>query len=119
MAETVLYTVKTHDGLEIGPIPLEKVIALAQEGQFSSTSMIFKNDTRRWHLAASLPEIRVILRKHNPRHDSHISRLRRHANIEARDSRQFSFKAVIPTSVYPAIKKMGLLYKIFPFLKRK
>lgn len=118
MAEPVLYTVRTRDGLEIGPLKLEEVGKLVQEGQFSSTAMIYRSDTKRWHLAASIPEVRVILRKFNPRRDSHISRLRQGAAENARDSRQFGFKVKAASTIYGKIKKTGIFYKIFPFLKK-
>ena len=119
MAGTVLYTVRTRDGLEIGPLSLEEVAKLAQGGQFSSTAMIYRSDTKRWHLAASIPEIRVILRKYNPRRDSHISRLRQGAAETGRNSHQFSFKVKAASTIYGKIKKTGIFYKIFPFLKNK
>lgn len=119
MAGTVLFTVRTRDGLEIGPLTLEEVAKLAQEGQFSSTSMVFRSDTKRWHLAASVPEIRVILRKYNPRRDSHISRLRQGVPETGRDSHQLSFKVKAASTIFGKIKKTGIFYKIFPFLKNK
>jgi hypothetical protein len=115
----VLYTVRTRDGLELGPVGLEDISRIVQEGQLSSTSMIFRSDTKRWHLAASIPEIRALLRKFNPRRDSHISRLRKYVKGEARDSRQFSFRVSAPSSTYSKTYKTKLLYKIFPFLKKK
>ena len=117
MAGTVLYTVRTRDGLEIGPLSLEEVAKLAQEGQFSSTAMVFRSDSKRWHLAASIPEIRVILRKYNPRRDSHISRLRQGTLGNARDSRAFGFKVKAASTIYGKVKKTGIFHKIFPFLK--
>ena len=102
MAGTVLYTVRTRDGLEFGPLSLDEVAKLAQGGQFSSTAMVYCSDTKRWHLAASIPEIRVILRKYNPRRDSRISRLRQGAPETGRDSHQFSFRGVASMSVVHA-----------------
>ncbi len=119
MAETVLYTIRTRDGLEVGPLSLEEVAMLAQEGQFSSTAMVSRSDSKRWHLAASIPEIRVILRKHNPRHDSHISRLRQSAVGGGRNSRAFGFKVKAASTIYGKAKKTGIFHKIFPFLKHK
>jgi uncharacterized protein DUF4339 len=113
-----LYTIRTRDGLEVGPLSIEEVAKLAQEGQFSSTAMIYRSDTKRWHLAASIPEIRVILRKYNPRRDSHISRLRQTVGEDARDSRSFSFKVKAASTIYGKIKKTGIFHKIFPFLKK-
>ena len=119
-ATPILYTVKTREGLEIGPMKLEEMIKIAQEGQFSSTSMIFKSDTKRWHLAASIPEIRGVLRKYNPRHDSHISKLRQGTSGDAQSSRQFSLKfAKVSTAQGTFMKKTSLFYKLFPFLKKK
>jgi hypothetical protein len=107
MPGAVLYTVRTRDGLEVGPLSLEQVAKLVQEGQFSSTAMVYRSDTKRWHLAASVPEIRVILRKYNPRRDSHISRLRQGAPETGRT-----------TNIYEKVKKTGIFYKIFPFMKK-
>ena len=119
MPGTVLYTVRTRDGLEVGPLKLEEVAKLVQEGQFSSTAMVYRSDTKRWHLAASIPEIRVVLRKYNPRRDSHISRLRQGATMEnPRDSRAFGFKIKAASTIYGKVKKTGIFYKIFPFLKK-
>lgn len=118
MSGPVLFTVRTRDGLEVGPLSLEQVAKLAQEGQFSSTAMVFRSDTKRWHLAASIPEIRVILRKYNPRRDSHISRLRQGVAESGRDTRQFGFKVKATTNIYGKVKKTGIFYKIFPFMKK-
>jgi hypothetical protein len=120
MSGAVFYTVKTRDGLEVGPLSLEEMAHVIQEGQLSSTTMVFRSDTKRWHLAASVPEIRAMLRKYNPRRDSHISRLRRYATGgNARDSRQFSFKVGAASTVHSKVYKTRLLHKIFPFLKKK
>jgi hypothetical protein len=120
MSGAVLYTIKTRDGLEVGPVSLEDLARIVQEGQLSSTSMVFRSDTKRWHLAASIPEIRALLRKYNPRRDSHISKLRKYATGgNARDSRQFSFRVAAPSSIGSKVYKTKLLHKIFPFLKKK
>src|SRR5262245_38193800 len=118
MPGPVLYTVRTRDGLEVGPMSLEQVSKLAQEGQFSSTAMVYRSDKKRLQPAAAIPENRKILPKFNPRHDSQIRRLRQGAQNAGRDSRQFRLRIKSVTGTHAKIKKTGLFYKIFPFMKK-
>ncbi len=80
-----LYTVKASDGVEYGPCNIEQVQELAKQGRVKATTMIFAQSTQRWHLAASIAEIRALLRKFNPSQDSALNRIRS-LNSTCRDS---------------------------------
>lgn len=71
-----LYTIRASDGVEYGPSTLEQVKELAKQGRLKATTMVFTRSSNRWHLAASVPEIRLLLREYNPSQDSTLNRIR-------------------------------------------
>ena len=80
-----LYTIRASDGVEYGPSTLEQVKELVKQGRVKATTMIFTQSSKRWHLAASVPEIRALLRQYNPSQDSTLNRIRS-VSANTRDS---------------------------------
>jgi len=71
-----LYTIRASDGVEYGPCALEQVKELVVQGRVKATTMVYTQTGGRWHLAASVPEIRSFLRKYNPSQDSALNKIR-------------------------------------------
>ncbi len=71
-----MYIIRTQEGVELGPIPLEQVEEFVKQGRVRPTSLIFTQESNRWHLAASLPEVRELLRNFQPKLNSAIKRIR-------------------------------------------
>lgn len=71
-----LYTVKGSDGVEYGPCNLNEVKELVKQGRVKATTMVYTLSAKRWHLAASVPEIRAYLRKYNPSQDSALNKIK-------------------------------------------
>jgi len=71
-----LYTVRAGDGIEYGPADFEEVKRLVKLGRVKATTMILRKTTKRWHLAASIPEIRALVRKYNPSQNTTLDRIR-------------------------------------------
>lgn len=78
------YTVRTGDGVEHQNLTLVEVKDLVQKGQVKATTMILTRTTNRWHLAASILEIRRLLRKYNPGQNSILDRIR-NMKVHSRD----------------------------------
>lgn len=78
------YTVRASDGVEYGPTTYEELKVLVKQGRVKATTMVFTKSSNRWHLAASIQEVRALLRKYNPSQDSVLNRIRAMGNI--RDS---------------------------------
>jgi hypothetical protein len=83
------YTVRAGDGVEYGPADYDEVKRLVKLGRIKATTMILKKTTKRWHLAASIPEVRSLLRKYNPSQNSVLDRIRAIDNA-AHDPRRSS-----------------------------
>ncbi len=79
-----LYTVRASDGVEYGPCNLDQLTELVKQGRIKATTMVFTLSTNRWHLAASLGDLRNLLRKYNPDQNSTLNRIRAAGSV--RDS---------------------------------
>jgi hypothetical protein len=77
--------VRTGEGVEFGPCNIEEVRLLVKQGRIKATTMVFKQSTGRWHLGASVPEIRAFLRMYSPDQDSVLNKIRSLKN-NTRDS---------------------------------
>jgi hypothetical protein len=71
-----LYTVRAGDGVEYGPADYDEIKRFVKLGRIKATTMIFKKSSKRWHLAASILEIRSLLRRYNPGQNSVLDRIR-------------------------------------------
>jgi hypothetical protein len=78
------YTVRTGDGIEHQNLTLDEVRELVLKGQVKATTMILTRTTNRWHLAASILEIRRLMRKYNPGQNSILDRIR-NMRVHSRD----------------------------------
>lgn len=95
------YTIQTHEGAELGPLTLEQVEMLIKQKRIFPASMVFTQSNNRWHLAASLPEVRELLRKHHPSLNRIINRIRKTDHgIGVTKSRVLK-----PSSSHPSISK--------------
>jgi hypothetical protein len=81
-----LYTIRTGDGVEHQSIGLKEVQQFVKEDRIKATTMVLTQSTQRWHLAASVPEIRKLLRQYNPSQNSVLNRLRSMGAVHSRDS---------------------------------
>ena len=70
------YLVRTSTGAEEGPFEIAQLEDLVKEGRIKATTMICIQSAQRWHLAASIPEVRVYLRKYSPGQSSVLDRIR-------------------------------------------
>jgi hypothetical protein len=80
-----LYRIRGSDGVEYGPSNIEQVQELVKQGRVKATTMIFVQSTQRWHLAASVAEVRCLLRQYNPNQSSTLNKIRSMGK-NARDS---------------------------------
>jgi hypothetical protein len=71
-----IYTVRGGDGIEYGPINIAQVQELVKQVKIKATTMIYVQSAGRWHLAASIPEVRALLRQLNPTQNSALNRIR-------------------------------------------
>lgn len=71
-----LYNVRASDGVEYGPMTIEQMRDLVKEGRVRATTMVFTRSSGRWHLAASLQEVRALLRKYAQGQTSVLNRIR-------------------------------------------
>jgi hypothetical protein len=78
------YTVRTGDGVEHQNLTLLEVKDLVQKGHVKATTMVLTRTSNRWHLAASILEIRRLLRKYNPGQNSILDRIR-NMRVHSRD----------------------------------
>jgi len=104
-----LYTIRASDGVEYGPCPLEQVKELVKQGRVKATTMVFTQSTQRWHLAASVGEVRVFLRQYNPSQDSTLNRIR---SLSSSGSARDSAHAMM------AVKRISTVRMKHPFWKR-
>jgi hypothetical protein len=81
-----LYTIRASDGKEYGPCNIEQAKELVKQGRVKATTMIFVQATNRWQLAASVAEIRALLRQYNPTQDSALNKIRSMGSGNIRDS---------------------------------
>ena len=81
-----LYTIRAADGVEYGPVNIDQVVELVKQGRVKATTMVFVQSANRWHLAASVSEIRELLRKYSPTQGSTLDRIRALGKVGPRDS---------------------------------
>lgn len=81
-----LYTIRGSDGVEYGPCNIEQVQELVKQGRVKATTMVYTQSAKRWHLAASVNEVRALLRKHSPNASSALNRIRGIGTGAPRDS---------------------------------
>jgi hypothetical protein len=109
-----LYTIRASDGVEYGPCNLEEVKELVKQGRVKATTMVYTQTAGRWHLAASVPEVRAFLRKYNPSQDSALNKIRS-LGSNVRDSAHALRAAGRMSTI--RIKNSSLFNKI-PFWKK-
>jgi len=81
-----LYKIRGGDGIEYGPANIEQVLELVKQGRVKATTMVFVQSANRWHLAASVTEVRAMLRQFSPKPDSTLDRIRAQGTANPRDS---------------------------------
>jgi hypothetical protein len=81
-----LYTIRSGNGVEYGPSKFEEVKELVKQGRVKATTMVFTKSTNRWHLAASVSEVRALLRRYVPSQNSILNRIRSIEGSNLRDS---------------------------------
>jgi hypothetical protein len=79
------YTIRTGDGVEHEGLNFAEVKELVKGGKVKATTMIFTRSSKLWHLAASIREVRALLRRYNPDQNSILNRIRS-MGIHSRDS---------------------------------
>jgi hypothetical protein len=89
-ADEELYTVRSGDGVEYGPANFEEIKRLVKLGRIKATTMVMRKSSKRWHLAASVPEIRALVRKYNPSQDSVLDRIRSIDHSSGTDAKRSS-----------------------------
>src|SRR5437016_1264347 len=70
------YNIRFSDGTETGLISLDDVKKLVQEGKLKGTSMVFTTGSNKWRLAASIVEVRDLIREFDATQDSVLDRIR-------------------------------------------
>jgi hypothetical protein len=109
-----LYTIRASDGVEYGPCNIDQVRELVVQGRVKATTMVYRQSVGRWHLAASISEVRAFLRKYNPTQDSALNKIRA-LGANVRDSAH-ALRAVGRISTM-RVKSSELMKKV-PFWKR-
>jgi hypothetical protein len=112
--ENELYTIRASDGVEYGPCNLEQVKELVVQGRVKATTMVYTQTAGRWHLAASIAEVRAYLRKYNPSQDSALNKIRA-LGSNVRDSAH-ALRAVGRISTI-RVKSSEMIQKV-PFWKK-
>lgn len=108
-----IYTVRGGDGVEYGPIHISQLQELVKQAKVKATTMIYTQSTGRWHLAASIVEVRALLRQYNPTQNSALNRIRAMGNVHS--SRHANMAVGRVSTV--RIKKGNILERL-PFFKR-
>ena len=70
------YIIRSTDGTESSPVSLEDLSALVKDGKVRGTSMIYTEGSKRWRLAASISEVRDLIREFAPGQDAVLDRIR-------------------------------------------
>ena len=70
------YNIRSTDGKESGLMPLDDLKKLVQEGKLKGTTMVFTTGSNKWRLAASISEVRDIIREFDATQDSVLDRIR-------------------------------------------
>ena len=70
------YNIRFSDGTETGLISLEQVRQLVQDGKLKGTSMVFTSGSNKWRLAASILEVRDLIREFDATQDGVLDRIR-------------------------------------------
>ncbi len=70
------FNIRFSDGKETGLISLEQVRQLVQDGKLKGTSMVFTTDSNKWRLAASISEVRDLIREFDATQDGVLDRIR-------------------------------------------
>ena len=81
-----MYNIRGADGVEYGPCDIEGIKELVKQKRIKATTMVYCHSTSSWHLAASVQEIRHLLRKYDPSQSSTLNRLRSFCKGDPRDS---------------------------------
>jgi hypothetical protein len=92
------YRYRGADGVEVGPLGYQELRSSIQEQRLKGTTMVWTSATDKWHLAASLPEVRVLIRKFNPGQDGILDRIRamRKSTVDKRRASTTHFKVKKP-----------------------
>jgi hypothetical protein len=112
---TEIYTVRGGDGVEYGPINISQLQELVKQSKVKATTMIHTQSAGRWHLAASIVEVRALLRQYNPTQNSALNKIRAMGGSVIRDSRQAHMAVGRVSTV--RVKKGNVLERL-PFFKR-
>ncbi len=70
------YRIRFADGTETGSLDLHAIEPFVKEGRVRATTMIFIESENKWRLAASVPEVRLLIRKFNEGQDSTLDKIR-------------------------------------------
>ncbi|MDD2710785.1 MAG: hypothetical protein PHV34_22620 [Verrucomicrobiae bacterium] len=106
-ASTEAYTIRGADGIEYGPCNLEQVKEIVRQKRIKATTMVYRHSTHTWHLAASINEIRGLMRKYDPSQSSTLNRLRQFCKGDPRDSAHNNFGNISSSSKHhPFWKKL-------------
>lgn len=70
------YNIRSTDGKETGLISLDQVKQLVREGKVKGTSMVSTTSSNKWRLAASITEIRDLIREFDGTQDGVLDRIR-------------------------------------------
>ena len=71
-----LYIIRSGDGVETKPLSIDEVKSLIQNEGVKGTSMVFTESSQKWRLAASIPEVRALIREFNVGQDRVLDRIR-------------------------------------------
>ncbi len=107
-----LYTIRATDGVEYGPMNIDQAAELVKQGRVKATTMVFTQSANRWHLAASVAEIRALLRKYSATQNTTLDRIRALASTVPRDSAH-AMMAVGRVSTIRVKKKQPFWKKLF------
>ena len=106
------YNIRASDGTETGAILVEEVKTLIEQGKVKGTSMIYTEGSQKWRLAASIPEIRDLIREFDPTQDKVLDRIR----TEGAESHTIIIKARREAHMK---EKMSFWSRIFGGSKKK
>lgn len=71
-----LYRIQFADGAETDLLDLHAMETFVKEGRVRATTMVFIESENKWRLAASVPEVRLLIRKFNESQDSTLDKIR-------------------------------------------
>ena len=70
------YIIRSTDGTESSPVSFEELSVLVKDGKVRGTSMVYTEGSRKWRLAASIVEVRDLIREFAPGQDAVLDRIR-------------------------------------------